>query len=64
MSERRVSGNPQEEASLCGGRAVQQPASSRGRRVGFHLRVGGEGRLLPAMSEESHRAEEAGPGPG
>lgn len=64
MSERRVSGNPQEEASLCGGRAVHEPASSWRRRVGFHLRVGGEGRLLSAMSAESHGAEEASPRPG
>lgn len=64
MSERGVSGNPQEKTSLCGGRAVQQPASSWGSRVGFHLRVGGEGRLLPAMSKESHRVEEASPSPG
>ncbi len=63
MSERRVSGHPQEKTSLCGGRAVHEPASSWGRRVGFHLRVGGEGRLLPAMSTESHGAEEASPRP-
>lgn len=61
MSEWRVTRDHQKKAPLCGRRAVQQPATSRGRRLGSHHRVGGEGRLLSAVSAEGGRAEEAGP---
>lgn len=64
MPGRRVSGNPEEKTELCRGRMVWQPTSPRGRRVRFHLRVGPEGGLMPTVSAESHRAEEASPGPG
>lgn len=64
MSERRVTRDPQEEAPLRGGGALQQPATSRGRRLGSHHRVGGEGRLLPTVSAEGGGAEEAGPSSG
>lgn len=58
MSGWRLSRDPQEKTSLRGGSAMEQPTSSWGRRVGSHLRVGGEGRLLPKLPEESLRAEE------
>lgn len=64
MSEWRVTRDPQEKAPLRGRRAVQQPATSRGRRLGSRHRVGGEGRLLSAVSAEGGGAEEAGPGSG
>lgn len=64
MSEWRVTGDPQKKAPLCGGRAVQQPTRSRGRRLGSHHRVRGEGRLLSAVSAEGGGAEEAGPSSG